>query len=215
MIGCPFAKYRAANSIPTAVIANPLSLRLKAETSEAHRRVESRLGLPESISNIAGYRDCLTAFYRLYHPLEKALAQFQGWSGLGIELAARTHAPRLRADLTALGVDVVQLSDAPASVLPRLSSFAHAVGALYVLEGSTLGSQIILRHLRGVLGEEIAGADSFFAGHGQQTGTLWNSFRTSLDAYGWEYPESIPNVIEGAVSTFTAVGDWMSFDSNA
>jgi heme oxygenase len=211
MIACPFSHTRSeVSSIPAA--ATPLSQQLKSETADSHRAVEARLGLPYSIAGLAQYRDCLTAFYRLYRPLEQVLAGFREWPALGIDIGERAQTPRLHSDLQELGVDPSQLCDAPAASLPHLPGFAHALGALYVLEGSTLGGQIILRHLRQVLGDRIAGADAFFSGHAQQTGTMWNSFRASLDAYGTQSPETTPDAIAGAESTFAAVGDWMTHD---
>lgn len=186
-----------------------LSLTLRHETAALHDEVERRLGLPSAITNLNQYRACLERFYRFYLPLELALMRFRDWKELGIDLQKRLQASRLADDLNALGVSPSQLEDAPPSSLPTLQSFAPALGVLYVVEGSKLGSQYMLPHLRGVLGEEIADADSFFAGHGEKTAILWREFRASLDRFGSQHPEETSDVVQGAKATFKAIGEWM------
>ena len=186
-----------------------LSAQLRAETVDEHRKVEQKSGLPGVITSLAAYRACLQGFYRLYLPLEAMLMTFPGWNDLGIELPKLAHSPRLARDLQALGMMPLHLLSAPPVSLPILLNFSNALGALYVLEGSTLGSQIILRHLQQVLGPQIAGADSFFSGHGDQTSAMWHGFRTSLDRYGEQHPAHSPDVIQGAKATFLSIAGWM------
>jgi heme oxygenase len=137
------------------------------------------------------------------------LRAFGQWPTIGIERAERQHAGRLARDLEALGKSPLQLADAPIESLPVLSGFSHALGALYVLEGSTLGSQFILRHLTSFLGDKIDAAHSFFQGYGEQTNNRWKEFRGSLDLFGVENQEEIPLVVLGAKRTFKAIADWM------
>ena len=192
------------------LLTDTLSAQLRAETMDEHREVERKSGLPGVITSLALYRACLGSFYRLYLPLEALLMTFPEWNDLGIELPKLAHSPRLARDLQALGVMPLQLQSAPPLSLPVLPNFSNALGALYVLEGSTLGSQIILRHLQQVLGPEMAGADSFFCGHGAQTGAMWQAFRTSLDGYGEQHPTHSRDVIQGAKATFLSLAGWMN-----
>jgi heme oxygenase len=186
-----------------------LAAQLRIQTAELHAEVERSLGLPSSITNLMDYKACLQLFYRLYRPLESSLSRFSDWAAIGVELPEQLQACRLTADLEQLGVPAFRLELAPEACLPALPNFPHALGALYVMAGSTLGSQVILRHLITVLGSEIAGADAFFRGHGEHTGARWSQFRTSLNAYGEAEPGNQPQVIEGAKATFRAIGAWM------
>jgi heme oxygenase len=197
-------------SLPSQA-GNTLSLaaQLRAQTAVLHSDVERSLGLPGAITNLTDYKACLQRFYRLYEPLETSLSHFNDWPAIGIQLPEQLQAARLAADLAQLGVSLSRLEPAPEACLPDLPDFAHALGALYVMVGSTLGSQVILRHLLNVLSLEIGGADAFFRGHGAQTGARWSQFRTSLDAYGAERPANCPQVIEGAMATFRSIGLWM------
>jgi len=144
---------RASESASGPIGLLPLSLLLREQTAELHRYAEQKLGFPDAITNVTEYGSCLERFYRLYRPLEIDLARFGQWPTIGIERAERQHAGRLARDLEALGKSPLQLADAPIESLPVLSGFSHALGALYVLEGSTLGSQFILRHLTSFLGD--------------------------------------------------------------
>jgi heme oxygenase (biliverdin-IX-beta and delta-forming) len=186
-----------------------LSLLLREETAQLHRYAEQKLGFPDSITNLTEYESCLERFYRLYRPLEIDLASFHQWSTIGIELPEREHAHRLACDLKALGKSPLLLASAPTVSLPLLPDFPYALGALYVLEGSTLGSQFILRHLTNLLGDKIDAAHSFFLGYGEQTNNRWREFRGSLDLFGVENQEGIPLVVLGAKRTFKAVADWI------
>jgi heme oxygenase len=158
---------------------------------------------------MAAYRGCIEHFYRIYRPLEAMLTSFVEWPRIGISLSYRLQTGNLASDLEALGSHPPRLKDLPASFLPALPTFAHSLGALYVLQGSTLGSQHILHHLTQVLGENIAGANTFFRGHGPLVPKLWTEFRASLDAYGVEHPKQTDDVIGGANATFKAINEWM------
>jgi heme oxygenase len=191
-----------------------LSVELRLSTAEAHRAVEVDLGLPDSVADLEDYRRCLAAFYRLYRPLEAALAAFDDWTSIGVEIAARAHTPRLAVDLSALGLDPQALPDARSAALPVLSNFATALGALYVLEGSTLGGRVILRLLQERLGERIRDASAFFGGHGARTAESWKEFKQSLDRYGAAHPDRIRTVVDGANTSFRCIGSWMRHDQH-
>lgn len=187
-----------------------LSLRLRSETSDLHRDIEARLGFPDSIQGLSAYRACLVSYYRLYSPIESSLAAFPDWEATGIRLRERLQAPRLLQDLKALDVEAASCPAAGSEWVPPMPDFPHALGVFYVLEGSTLGAQFILRRLRAVLGSQIDGADAFFGGHGAASGAMWNTAKRAIDSYGEKHPESCDGVIEGASSMFEAVGKWMT-----
>jgi heme oxygenase len=172
-----------------------LSARLRVETAAAHLAVEAAAGLPARILTVADYTACLTRFFWLFSPLEAALGRFDGWAGLGIDLAARRRTPALLADLAALGC----APPVPAPI--RFSGFPPALGALYVLEGSALGGKILAVAFARQL-PEIAGATRFFNRRGCDAGEMWRAFREALDLYGDKNPAAQPAVIAGAVSTF-------------
>jgi heme oxygenase len=80
---------------------------------------------------------------------------------------------------------------------------------LYVLEGSTLGGQLISRHINLVIGLAPGHGCDFFSGHGGATGEMWQRFRNSVEAYASARPSEPPAVIESAVRTFQTFNAWM------
>jgi heme oxygenase len=195
----------------SALRAEPVSLsqRLRSGTELAHKDVERRLGLPGSIADLTDYRRCLLRFYELYRPLETQFERFGDWTDLGLDVPNGALSTRLAADLRALGVSVPEVGDGAAASLPALRTFAQALGACYVIEGSALGSQFMMPQLQKTLGEGMSGADSFFRGRGAETGAFWKGFRAGLDWYGETHPEQTVCVVESAIATFEAIGLWM------
>ena len=60
--------------------------------------------------------------------------------------------------------------------MPDLATPAAIVGALYVIEGSTLGGKVIARQLAAHLGLNAAKGARFFHGHGAATEAHWGEF---------------------------------------
>jgi heme oxygenase len=186
------------------------SIALRAATMAAHRRVEETLALPGSIRTAEDYRSWLVRFFAIYSPLEAHLARFSDWEQRGIDLHHMGHTAALRQDLIALGSDPDSFELAPSAMLPSLSSFAEALGALYVLEGSKLGGRYILADLGSRLPDITTRAQAFFAGNGARTGSCWTAFKDALDRCGLEHPEDLSGMIAGANATFEAIAFWMA-----
>lgn len=186
----------------------PLSEELRRFTAPLHARVEATLGLPGSITDGRSYRAWIARFYGLYEPLEQTLQSDRDWSQWGLAVQERAQSGRLASDLAVLQVDRGTIVRAASSDLPDLPSFAHALGALYVLEGSTLGGQIILRHLQARASDVTGGAIAFFTGHGAQTRPMWQSFTCAVDAFGEQGVGARAAVREGAADTFLAFLHW-------
>jgi heme oxygenase len=75
------------------------------------------------------------------------------------------------------------------------------------MEGSTLGGQIIARHVESALPLAQGHGDVFFRGHGSQTGALWKEFCEMLK-------NQVPNhetnrVIISAKAMFATFGEWI------
>jgi heme oxygenase len=194
--------------VPTAPATCGLAARLREGTAAEHREVEAALALPGAIRDMDDSRAVLLRFRALYAPLCRELRAVPGWPRLGLDPEERCPVSRLDRDLSRLGAAAP--ADAPAGALPRLGTFPAALGALYVVEGSTLGGQVILRDLRARLGPALGGADAFFAGHGPATGALWQAMRRTLDQFGQERPDAADEVVEAAARTFRAIGAWMA-----
>lgn len=186
-----------------------LALRLREDTRQAHRTVEGQVRLPESITSREDYVAFLRRFFSLLHPMERDLNAFPDWGNHGINVAEHCQATRLSADLRCLQPGAPLPPDAPVEARPRLPGFAHALGALYVLKGSMMGGEVILRHLllNGIDG--VAAANSFLGAGRAQAAGHWQAFRALLDRYGEAFPEDASKVVSGAEECFRSVGGWM------
>lgn len=166
--------------------------------------------MPGAIHTRADYQDWLGHFLGLYDPLQRSLATFPGWDSLGLSMSARDHTGCLVDDLVALGIDPRELPRASRERLPDLPTFAHALGAFYVIEGATLGGRLILRDLEPRIGVAIAGATRFFGGRGETVGPMWQSFRAAVDEFSVRQPQLCADVVLGAERTFRAMLVWFA-----
>jgi heme oxygenase len=192
------------------ILAMPLSAQLRAQTAALHQQTEALLGLPHAIQSLQEYQGCLCKFLGLYAPLEHSMARFREWDQHGLTLPSPSQTQCLTADLAVLGIDPASISEAPPVLRPDLPTFSHALGALYVLEGSTLGGRMILRELDERIGPQISGATRFFGGRGATVGATWLIFKTALDAFGDARPSLRAEVVSGAKSVFQAITLWFA-----
>lgn len=183
----------------------PLLQALRDATSAQHRQVETLLPPSWSTLGREGYVAYLRRVAGFHLPVEARLFAAHDWNALGLsEAAARTRAPLLRADLAALGADVGTLPCA--AELPDVQELGRALGALYVLEGSTLGGQVLARQVsRGAAGVPT----SFLNGAGDATGARWTSFCRFAEALAAREPQIMFQAPAAARETFAALAAWL------
>jgi heme oxygenase len=183
--------------------------RLREQTQPSHKRLESRLDLLERVLSLDRYRALLARFYGFYVPVEASLERLCRSSLPELQYPQRRKAHLLVQDMEALGSSRAQIDALPlCQDLPTLHSFPQALGCLYVLEGSTLGGQIISRHLHGVHGLDAENCSAFFRSYGPQVGVMWRAFGAALDAYPLGQEEDII-VMHAACETFGALETWL------
>jgi heme oxygenase len=182
---------------------------LKADTRPHHERAERVVRLMSPDLTLSGYRRHLEALYGLYEPMEALLAARLEGRFPGLRLAERWKLPLLEEDLRALGHDDASLARLPRHPrLPPLSGVPEALGALYVLEGATLGGQIILRHLTRHFEGVAAGGFAFFRAYGEDVGPMWKAFGEAL-LRACPEPALAPRVVRGAQDTFNTFEAWL------
>lgn len=182
---------------------------LKAETRSHHARAERVVRLMSPGLTLSGYRRHLEALHGLYAPLEASLAARLEGRFPELRLAERWKLPLLREDLLALGHDDVSLTRLPVHPSPPvLPAVPEALGALYVLEGATLGGQLLLRHLMRHFEGVRAGGFAFFRAYGESVGPMWKSFGEALPRTCPD-PALAPRVVRGAQDTFEVFEAWL------
>ena len=177
--------------------------RLRVVTREAHLRLEAEVDFDNRLTSLAAYRSFLEDFYRFVRPLEAALAKLD-LASLGIDTDTRRKLPWIEADLKDLGHTAESLENLPAfGDVPAFTDPLDALGALYVLEGSSLGRQVMLLKLRARLGIGRGRAGRFFSGYGNETGQMWQSFVAILNNAGTS-PIAARRIETAALATFAA-----------
>lgn len=184
--------------------------RLKASTGTRHAALERLLPLLDADLSLATYRQYVQRLFGFYEPLETCLLAVPWWSGLGFDYAPRHKTPRLLQDLGVLGDTEPDIAALPRCArLPPLTRPAHLWGCLYVIEGATLGGQIIIRNLNAHLGLTADSGASFFDGYGPQTGARWKAFCSAVPAEGDNAPGARDAMLRSANLTFDLLGDWL------
>ncbi|WP_157959604.1 biliverdin-producing heme oxygenase [Devosia submarina] len=172
-------------------IASSLTRRLRVETAEAHARLEAATGFDLHRPSAASAIAMLENFHRVLTVFEPAMLAL-----LPARLQERSRLALLEADLTKLGRAPERRSFAPLW-LPHHK--AEAFGALYVMEGSTLGGKLISRALQKTADWPLK-SPNYFDPYGPQTGAMWSLFQDEL----LDIPPADANgVIHGANETFT------------
>lgn len=190
-------------------------LRLKQATQTRHAALESRSVLLSPSLSRTAYRHCLRRFFGYYAPLELLLLGGNRWSDAGLAHTAWQKAPLLAQDLLTLGDTPDQLSQAPqCQSLPDLSTVARVLGCLYVIEGATLGGQIVTRHLSTSLAITPHSGGAFFRGYGEHTGSRWKSFGTHLTAFALR-SGCDDEIVASANETFETLDRWLYPDQPA
>jgi heme oxygenase (biliverdin-IX-beta and delta-forming) len=189
----------------------PFMTRIRRETRAAHLRLEQHLGLPDSLRTIEDYRELLIGFYGIYRPLEGAIGRFA--PVLPFDYAKRRKIHRLEADLSWLGLTGIEFKALPVCKhLPSIVSPATATGVQYVLEGATLGGQVLARQLSAKFNIAAGEGLSFFLGYGDQNGAMWAEFRQAITGFATD-EERAATMIESARETFTAFYRWPGGES--
>lgn len=177
--------------------------RLRQATGPAHAQLEGKLKLLHEPLVRERFVWLLGRFHAFHEAWEPAMA-----AALPTHLVQwRLKLPLLERDLQYLGVDAGQLATLPAC--PRASSLgadeAQAAGALYVMEGSTLGGRIITRSLEQASWYPPSGL-KYWDPYGGEVGRHWQQTLA--------YLESLPvawsgDIIASAIATFELLQSWL------
>ena len=162
----------------------------------------------------AQYQLFITRCYGFYRPVEALLAACFEAPCRGLNMARCRKSGLLRRDLQWLGLSDPDVTPVCAA-LPDLTSTAAAFGCLYVLEGATLGGQVIYGHAANRFGYSVDHGASFFHGYGSQTGAMWRSFGQSITAFSANSPTDDDVVVAAAVSAFRTLRLWCSREGPA
>lgn len=184
--------------------------KLRSETTVAHHALEENpaakilMTTNVTLEALHHYLKCMygfvSGFEKVVFPiLEHSLPQ----------LNERRKTQLLEGDLHQSIEEKDNFPVMPSSVLTtQYNNHSKAWGGMYVLEGSTLGGQIITRHLRTILGEGIEKKTTYLTPYGLQTGVMWKNFLHYFsEAATFTCDED--EIIDSAVQTFSLIDNWI------
>jgi heme oxygenase len=182
---------------------------LKSGTAEKHQAVENLMPFFREQFPLQDYTRTLAALLGFFEPVEQALRGAADWSDVGIDIQDRSRAHLLLNDLIALGLSASQIASLPRTAsLPHIDNLERALGCLYVLEGSTLGGQMIGRELARRFGIDASSGASFFLSHGSRVGEMWKEFCAVVRNHV-QQPDCQLLAVEAAKQTFSSLEHWM------
>ena len=177
---------------------------LRHATRDAHLRLEQGLGLLNPPMTGVRLIWLLSRFRSVQAAWEPAMASHPELA----RFAARPSRLALAdADLQRLG----ETADAVAALPPCLGVSAlaaglpQALGVLYVMEGSTLGGQVISRAMHA-----SGWSAAYFSPYGSSTGTYWRETQAVLRTLGPAAGSA--SIVTGACDMFDLLCGWFEAD---
>jgi heme oxygenase len=150
------------------------------------------------------YNILLNKLYAYYSELEKRYSVFfREYPGLDLE--KRLRAKVLKSDLQN------RKAEWPINkkvVVPVIDSIRKATGALYVIEGSSLGARFICQSLAQAGINETNGA-AYFSGYGEETGKMWKIFVQFMNEVAITEADE-QEVMDTAEKVFSSLYNWLN-----
>lgn len=177
--------------------------KVRAATRLLHQSLDQRLVAHiDILENKQQYAHLLLLFYGFFKPVYSRID-----AGIDI-LCLPDYLSRRRPEQILIDLDELGLLYQPhlCRQLPVIDSNAAAFGALYVLEGSTLGGVMIKKMIADKL--HTTTGLSFFGGYQKQTRDRWNSFVYALNNLNLPQADEAV-VVDTAAATFTAFDNWL------
>jgi heme oxygenase len=169
---------------------------LRARTATHHHELESGLQIQNRLSEIET-RSPLIAGYFAFHREAEAALRPHLWDMSDLAFSSRVHFRRTpgKTGLLSNGMFLID------RVFPVIETKAEALGALYVVEGSTLGGKKILKALRshGVSTDDL----HFLDPYGNDTRAYWCSFLRVLEHETAHQQSTMNACVSGAMKAFS------------
>jgi heme oxygenase len=177
---------------------------LRQETDSRHRALENTALSARLLSPLVTLQD-----YLFYLRAFSGIARWYDSQVLPLvtdtldDTAERRKLPLIFSDLEELENIGYPAPSYPAFEARDPRDKAEALGACYVLEGSSLGGRVILKHIRPILPPALPRGAAFFTGYGEATASKWKYFLEKLEDFAALHPPD--PIIRGAVSAFDLI----------
>lgn len=183
-------------------VARDIMARLRRETAPLHAELDAMVA--PMLLERARYRTLLAGLRDAYRIIERELARHAvQLARAGYDVASRVKLHWLDDDLSALS----EPEPNPHRTRYTLTDAAAGFGAVYVVEGATLGGQVIARQVIPALGLSPERGCRFFTGYRANTGDRWRETRDAIAAHlaSADTPDAADETVAGATMTFSLI----------
>jgi len=181
-----------------------LAEQLKKETLFHHQQLEKLIvGKIKGMTSIEAYISLLQHFYAFFGGIEDAIPLAMITPFLD-DYPQRRKTENLRHDILCCGGTLVKKTSK--NDLPVIDDVVQALGALYVIEGSTLGGQIISKMISQKLNFTDEECLLYFKGYNTQTEIMWMRFKELINRVE---AKDAQRLIHTANETFIKFNDWI------
>lgn len=152
---------------------------------------------------LANYQKLLFANFSVYRVLEARINRFLSNRNCGFSYADRYKLPGLLKDLAFFQTIPLSADYAPylTVAFPEIKTLGELIGVLYVIEGSTLGGQLISRSLIDNLNLSSEKGACFYSGYGENTAIMWRGFLSFIDTFSGD-EKQCREAVDAACRTF-------------
>jgi heme oxygenase len=209
MNGTNLDSERQATGVSTARMTEPRSTidLLRARTAEHHHALESGLDIKNRLSEVATRGPLIAGYHALHRETAATLRPHLR------DMPDLAFSPHLRARQAPGKTELAWHEKPPVNpVFPAIGTKAEALGALYVLEGSTLGGRTILRALRS-RGVSTDGLD-FLDPYGEKAGANWRTFLRVLERETAHSQTTMNECVSGAIRAFALAATCLRDERN-
>jgi heme oxygenase (biliverdin-IX-beta and delta-forming) len=184
---------------------------LRSKTASSHQLIEQN-SMSQSLMSqdvtTDQYADYLKGMYGFVYGFEKMVFPLLKHHEL-LQIEDRRKAHFILDDLALMNHTAAYPYVSDELFKIHYQTAAAALGGMYVLEGSTLGGQIISKHLSKVLGDSVVGKTTYLTAYAGQTGSKWKIFLQSLCEAG-AITGNEDEIIDSAVNTFSLLNNCLS-----
>lgn len=190
-------------------VVPPVLVALREATRDSHKSVERLTPFFRPDFDQPAYLRWLDLMYGFYRHIDAAVDHSAFCAATGWQYEPRCGL--IERDISLLANRSPHAPSDPGSVLAGLrglTQVSEIAGLLYVVEGSALGGEILLKVLGRSAGVSAASGASFFAPHGSHPQLRWADYVQLLGHLG-STPEFEQDAVRGAVTTFTVLQSWI------
>jgi len=159
---------------------------LRTETAANHKALESLMFVNEIMNNtlsVEQYKKLLTINYIIHQKLENELSNMLDADiAAELDMNSRLKLTALEKDLNYWQIDNLTLPGLDFELFIPQKKTGEVLGALYVLEGATLGGNVIKRHI--LANKHFKGNEeglNYYGVYGEELSEKWKTFISILN----------------------------------